>query len=88
MIPFVDLSWQNRQVAARVLQRVAAVASSNQFVGGEAVAAFEAQFARYCGAARCVAVNSGTEAVPYLYTVRAPDRDRLRAFLIQSGVKR
>ena len=64
MIPFVDLSWQNRQVAARVLQRVAAVASSNQFVGGEAVAAFEAQFARYCGAARCVAVNSGTEAVP------------------------
>lgn len=63
MIPFVDLSTQNQQVAGRILERIAAAAESSQFVGGEAVAAFEAQFANYCGVAHCVGLNSGTDAL-------------------------
>ena len=63
MIPFLDLSSQNRQVADAVLQRIAAAAAENQFIGGKAVESFEREFATYCDSPHCVALNSGTDAL-------------------------
>ncbi len=39
------------------------VLSSERFVGGPEVEAFEAEFAEYCGVASCVGVGNGTDAM-------------------------
>lgn len=63
MIPFVDLSVQHTALKAEILAAVGKVLDSNQFVLGAEVAAFESEFAAYCGASHGVAVNSGTSAL-------------------------
>jgi len=63
MIPFVDLKSQYRSVKEEIDQAVARVLDSGQFVLGPEVAAFEEEFAAYCGARHAVAVNSGTSAL-------------------------
>lgn len=63
MIPFVDLSVQHTKLKAEILDAIARVIESNQFVLGSEVAAFENEFAAYCGASHGVAVNSGTSAL-------------------------
>jgi dTDP-4-amino-4,6-dideoxygalactose transaminase len=62
-IPFIDLSFQTRTVLDEFLARVRELCGSDQFVGGVPVEDFEAGFASYCGAAHCVALNSGTDAL-------------------------
>jgi dTDP-4-amino-4,6-dideoxygalactose transaminase len=63
MIPFVDLKAQYRSIKPEIDAAVARVLESAQFVLGEEVAAFEREFAAFCGAAAAVAVNSGTSAL-------------------------
>jgi dTDP-4-amino-4,6-dideoxygalactose transaminase len=63
MIPFVDLKAQYRSIKAEIDAAVARVLDSGQFVLGSEVAAFEEEFAAYCGARYGVAVNSGTSAL-------------------------
>src|SRR5215211_4178186 len=63
MIPFLDLQAQTRSIRAELEQAIGRVLDSGQFVLGEAVAAFEAAFAREHGCARGVGVNSGTSAL-------------------------
>ena len=63
MIPFVDLKSQYRSIKEEVDTAVARVLESGQFVLGPEVAAFEEEFAAYCGARHGVAVNSGTSAL-------------------------
>jgi dTDP-4-amino-4,6-dideoxygalactose transaminase len=63
MIPFLDLKAQYRGIREEVTAAVHEVLESGQFVLGEAVAAFEREFAAYCGVAHAVAVNSGTSAL-------------------------
>src|SRR5918998_6049783 len=63
MIPFVDLKAQYETIRDEVNAAVARVLESAQFVLGREVEAFEAEFAAYCGARHCVAVNSGTAAL-------------------------
>ena len=46
-----------------ISQAIQSVLSSEQYILGEWVEAFEKSFADYCGAANCVAVNSGTDAL-------------------------
>ena len=62
-VPFLDLS---REVAARRAEldaAIAAVLDGGRFVLGPHVAAFEREFAAFCGAREAVGVASGTEAI-------------------------
>jgi dTDP-4-amino-4,6-dideoxygalactose transaminase len=63
MVPFVDLKAQYRSIKSEVDAAIASVLESGQFVLGEEVAAFEAEFAAYCGVRFGIAVNSGTSAL-------------------------
>ena len=50
MIPFLDLKAQYRSIKPEIDAAVLGVLESGQFVLGEEVAAFEREFAAYCGA--------------------------------------
>lgn len=63
MIPLVDLKVQYQSIKEEIDAAVLKVLASAQFVLGEEVAAFEEEFAAYCGARFGVAVNSGTSAL-------------------------
>jgi dTDP-4-amino-4,6-dideoxygalactose transaminase len=62
-VPFVDLTRQHLAIKEEILSAVAGVLASAQFVLGREVAAFEEDFAAYCGSPHAVAVNSGTSAL-------------------------
>jgi len=62
-VPLVDLAAQHAQVADEVAAGWADILASTAFVGGPAVAAFETAFARFTGAAHCVGVGNGTDAI-------------------------
>ena len=63
MIPFVDLKAQYRSIREDVDAAVLGVLDSGQFTLGSEVAAFEREFAEYCGVAQGVGVNTGTSAL-------------------------
>ena len=63
MIPFGDLQAQYRAIKSDIDAAVLRVLDSSQFILGEEVAAFEREFAAYCGAQHAVGVNSGTSAL-------------------------
>jgi len=63
MIRFVDLPRQTERLKGELLREIEAVLDRADFIGGEAIEDFEAQFARFCGKRHCVAVNSGTDAL-------------------------
>src|SRR5262245_10508496 len=62
-IPFVDLNRQYRTIKGDIEAAVQGVIERGIFSSNQAVARFEADFARYCGTDHCVAVNSGTSAL-------------------------
>ena len=62
-IPFLDIQAQQRELREEILEAVRRVVESGQFILGPEVAAFEREFAEYCGAAHGVGVNSGTSAL-------------------------
>lgn len=63
MIPFLDLKAQYETVRADVEAAALRVLASTQYILGDEVAAFEREFADYCGAAHGIAVNTGTSAL-------------------------
>jgi dTDP-4-amino-4,6-dideoxygalactose transaminase len=63
MIPLVDLQAQYRSIKPEIDAAVARVLDSSQFILGPEVAAFEREFAAYCGTTDAVAMNSGTSAL-------------------------
>lgn len=63
MIPFMDLKIQYKSIKHEVDPAIQEVLESCQFSLGVKVAAFEEQFASYCGVSHAVAVNSGTSAL-------------------------
>ena len=63
MIPFIDLKAQYLSIKDEIDAAIARVLESSQFVLGDEVAAFEEEFAAYCGARYGIAVNSGTSAL-------------------------
>lgn len=71
--PFLNLSYQTQAVLGDFLRRARELADLNQFIGGDTVREFEESFARYCGSAFCVSLNSGT--------------DGLRLALLAAGVR-
>jgi dTDP-4-amino-4,6-dideoxygalactose transaminase len=62
-IPYLDLKSQYQSIKPEIDAAIARVLDSSQFVLGSEVAGFEQEFAAYCGAAECIAVNSGTSAL-------------------------
>jgi dTDP-4-amino-4,6-dideoxygalactose transaminase len=63
MIPFVDLPAQYRALKPAIDAAVAKVFENAQFILGPAVAAFERDFAAFCGTSEAIGVNSGTSAL-------------------------
>jgi dTDP-4-amino-4,6-dideoxygalactose transaminase len=62
-VPYLDLKAQYERIKPEIDAALARVLDSGQFVLGTEVAGFEQEFAAYCGAAECIALNSGTSAL-------------------------
>jgi dTDP-4-amino-4,6-dideoxygalactose transaminase len=62
-VPLVDLKAQHAAIAAEVDAAVQRVIGNADFILGADVAAFEDEFAAYCEASDCVAVDSGMSAL-------------------------
>jgi len=62
-VPFLDLAGQHDLLRDQLDVAVKAVLSSERFVGGPEVTAFENEFAAYCGVTDCVGVGNGTDAM-------------------------
>ena len=63
MIPITELRSQYYSIKEEVQQAIQEVLESGWFVLGENVAAFEREFASYCGVRFGIGVGSGTEAL-------------------------
>ena len=62
-IPFLDLGAAYRELRGEINGAVSRVLASGWYIGGPEVEAFEAEWAKYCGAAYCVGVGSGMDAL-------------------------
>ncbi len=62
-IRFLDLQAQQKRLGEGLRRRVDAVLAHCQFVLGPEVSELEGRLAAWCGAAHCVAVSSGTDAL-------------------------
>ncbi len=62
-IPFLDLSAAYRELQPEIDKAVARSLASGHYIGGPEVAAFEDEFATYCGATQAVGVANGLDAL-------------------------
>jgi dTDP-4-amino-4,6-dideoxygalactose transaminase len=62
-IPPVDLSRQYKSIEREITIAVKEILQSGLYIGGKPVSDFEAQFANYNQVNRCIACNSGTDAL-------------------------
>lgn len=62
-VPFLDLKAQYEPLRERIGVAIQDVLEKTAFAGGPFVEKFEAEFAEFCGADHCVAVNSGTTSL-------------------------
>ncbi|SIQ62488.1 MULTISPECIES: DegT/DnrJ/EryC1/StrS family aminotransferase [Acidiphilium] len=62
-IPFLDLKAQQARLGPALRARIDAVMAHGQFILGPEVAELETKLAAFCGAAHCVSVSSGTDAL-------------------------
>jgi dTDP-4-amino-4,6-dideoxygalactose transaminase len=62
-IPLVDLHAQYLSIKPEIDDAIARVIAKTAFVLGEEAEKFEAEFAEYCGARRCIACGNGTDAL-------------------------
>ena len=72
-LPFLDLVTPNVEIESELVEVLRTALHSAAFIGGRALTNFEEHFASYTGAAECIGVASGTDA--------------LRFALIAGGVK-
>jgi UDP-2-acetamido-2-deoxy-ribo-hexuluronate aminotransferase len=63
VIPFLDLKAQQARIEPELRRRLEAVLAHCQFILGPEVAELETRLAEYCGAAHCITVSSGTDAI-------------------------
>jgi len=64
-IPFLDLVTLHQELEAELVPVFQQVLRTAGFVGGPMVEEFEREFAKFCNAAYCVGVASGTDAVRF-----------------------
>lgn len=62
-IHFVDLRAQHEEVREEIDRAIASIIDASAFIGGQAVADFEAAFAAFVGAREAIAVANGTDAL-------------------------
>ena len=62
-VPFLDLVAQHRVLREELLEVFSAALGEAAFVGGPAVAAFEADFAAFGGFRHVIALSNGTDAL-------------------------
>jgi dTDP-4-amino-4,6-dideoxygalactose transaminase len=62
-VAYLDLRSQYQSIKPEIDGAIARVLESGQFVLGCEVEEFEREFAAYCGASECIALNSGTSAL-------------------------
>jgi dTDP-4-amino-4,6-dideoxygalactose transaminase len=62
-VPFVDLAPSHESVRDEILDEIRELVERGAFTNGPQVAEFEAAFADYCGARRCVGVANGLDAL-------------------------
>ncbi len=63
MIPFLDLKLQQAPLREELMRALGEVVDSTAYCGGPSVAAFEEEFAAYCGVRSAVGVGSGSDAL-------------------------
>lgn len=63
MIDFLNLKRVNAPYEVAIREAVARVIDSGWYILGEETAAFEREFAEYCGAAHCIGVANGLDAL-------------------------
>ncbi len=66
MIRFLDLNAQYRSIKDEIDSAIADVIARSAFIGGDHLAAFEAEFAAYQQAEHCIGVANGTDAIEIL----------------------
>ncbi len=62
-VPFLDLKAHHAPLRAEINAAIGEVIDASAFAGGPFVAAFEKDFAAYCGVRHAVGVGSGTDAL-------------------------
>lgn len=62
-VPLVDLGSQHALISTELEAAISRVLASSSFVLGSEVAAFEREFAAYCGTDYCIGVGNGTDAL-------------------------
>jgi dTDP-4-amino-4,6-dideoxygalactose transaminase len=62
-VPYLNLKAQQRPIRAELDAAIARALDNCSFCLGPDVAQFEKDFAKFCGAEHCVAMNSGTSAL-------------------------
>ena len=62
-VPFLDLRAHHEPFMEEFVGAFRRVAETSAFAGGPFVAAFEKEFAAFCGAKHCIAVGNGTDAL-------------------------
>ena len=64
-IPFLDLVTPHAELRAELVEVLTTALGNAGFIGGPMVQGFEQDFAKFCDAAHCVGVNSGTDALRF-----------------------
>lgn len=64
-IPFLDLITPHQELEQELLAIVQKALRTAGFIGGPMVEEFEREFAKFCDAAHCVGLSSGTDAVRF-----------------------
>ena len=67
MIKFLDLQKINARDAAEIKEAVNRVIDSGWYLLGNEVAAFEKEFAAYCGVKHCIGVANGLDALRLIF---------------------
>jgi dTDP-4-amino-4,6-dideoxygalactose transaminase len=62
-VPFLDLQAHHQPIREQLDAAIGDVIDKNAFAGGPFVAAFESEFARYCGSQHAIGVGNGTDAL-------------------------
>ncbi|MFZ3243991.1 MAG: DegT/DnrJ/EryC1/StrS family aminotransferase, partial [Candidatus Acidiferrales bacterium] len=62
-VPYYDLKEQYAALRTEILEALDRTCRNAAFSLGDEVASFEGEFASYCEAKHCVALNSGTSAL-------------------------
>jgi dTDP-3-amino-3,4,6-trideoxy-alpha-D-glucose transaminase len=78
LIPLLDLRPAHHECWEQWLGKLAELLETSQWILGPEVAAFESEFARFCGAPSCVGTASGTDAITMalrLCGIREPEQE-------------